>query len=442
LTDSPPLFSGGGCFNRGSAIEGVDAFDEEPMTAAAEPYRTSLRPRLWVPGVLYVKAGATARLVTDRSAGYRFGWDDIQNWKSSVWLVEKTSLSDEAKAAAGIDLPEDRIDAGRLPHLHKAALAAHLAAVDEEELFRAMNHGARGCFVGYHRVSDGFAVTAWKGKGETTGFGADFNSITTDAIREARAVPKLCAEKRDEESERADDGEDERDGEDEGDDAESDEDVAERLRDELRATGLIDRILRSVTDGVVDEESIYLALALRQLIDPGYLMRQRYPRQAAPPRSPEEVARAGRGWDALLGEVFARARGQEEDAVAIAVAIADAPTDASVVSIPVYGVANRVRVPAVEVIVPAETEGNEIRRLLPAYDRWEVSAVEPWEPTLPADIAREMSELAEQERTAKGRRFAFMNAANAPRRLSALSLVALALLVALVAWLYFRSAGR
>jgi hypothetical protein len=71
-----------------------------------------------------------------------------------------------------------------------------------------------------------------------------------------------------------------------------------------------------------------------------------------------------------------------------------------------------------------------------------VSAVEPWEPTLPADIAREMSELAEQERTAKGRRFAFMNAANAPRRLSALSLVALALLVALVAWLYFRSAGR
>lgn len=99
------------------------------------PYRKhegQRRPLLWVPGILFVEVDAYADAPSQGTlrlgprAGLWWGRVDVSNWKSEVFLVERSGLDDARAIALGLVLPETRIDPARCQLVHRLAREAPL----------------------------------------------------------------------------------------------------------------------------------------------------------------------------------------------------------------------------------------------------------------------------------------------------------------------------
>jgi hypothetical protein len=81
------------------------------------------------------------------------GWGTIQSideWRSQVYLIEKSQLTEEIREELSILLPEDSVDPS-LPLAKRAMLATHLVSVSEVLYAALVARGVRGWMFGYHR---------------------------------------------------------------------------------------------------------------------------------------------------------------------------------------------------------------------------------------------------------------------------------------------------
>lgn len=355
----------------------------------ASPYRFAekpSRPRLWIPGLLFVELPppgsglpSSGQLRLGPRAGRWWSREDVSNWKSEVHLVEKAKLGRAAAERAGVLLPEAHLDPERCPCLHQVAREAALVWVDVAQTALLLEEGLRVYTVGFdRRADDMFWISADGGDQPPLRVWAAYH----DLIRGALGPDK--------ERSRDDDPE-----------------AYERAEEAIRRSGLLDRILRATTGGLVDEFTISEALTLRTFVEERVYVGQGQPFRMRR-RSADEIVRVARGLEAQYRQVFSRAEGTREEAEAIVRALSEAGSRASTVQIPVYGEARRERFPPLKIRPPEEpTPGGEISApdargnlqpwlSLPAQEVWSVDEVEPWWPELPADVVEEQRRLAEK----------------------------------------------
>jgi hypothetical protein len=145
----------------------------------------------------------------------------------------------------------------------------------------------------------------------------------------------------------------------------------------------IDRVLRLVSGGALDESSVLNAFDARCLVEDGYgyrgALEGHFNEMTGLARRLEPV-------DMLFGQIFDRAATMRAVAVRLLEVLAQAMPEATQVSVPLYGVAHPVDVPAL-CVPPGEQlvlGGQPEQALeLPAERRWTVAGVDTWSPRLP-----------------------------------------------------------
>jgi hypothetical protein len=145
----------------------------------------------------------------------------------------------------------------------------------------------------------------------------------------------------------------------------------------------IDRVLRLASGGVLDESSVLNAFDARCLVEDGYgyrgALEGRFNEMA-------DVAQRLEPVDVLFGQIFDRAATMRTVAVRMVEVLAQAMSKATEVSVPLYGAAHRVDVPAL-CVPPSEqlVFGGQTEQALelPAERRWTVQGVDRWSPRLP-----------------------------------------------------------
>jgi hypothetical protein len=290
-----------------------------------DPYRASSneRPRLWVPGVLFVDT-SPSRLITGPYAGLWDEVDDLTNWKKIDTFV------------ATDDLPEAerRLDAlAAFPLLRALCESAPVRRVTGPDLTRARGRDVRLFTVGFARNADDyFSIFAER-------HGALLRSVTGAFLEIRRSTLNPDVAERDE--------------------------VWEQLEshDDFE---LADRITRAVSEGLVDSTTLGLADLVERAVRGDHRLRRELERE--------------------LEEIEVRARDHRRVAEEIAQALTSLSGDDDRVAIPVYGTARRVRHPALTVRTIGEgdlsssIQGPASFLELPAEDEWLVDDVTPWEP--------------------------------------------------------------
>lgn len=327
------------------------------------------RPRIWVPGVLFVSDEGEL-LVGDhvgfngRSKAFAASKcghaSSVREWRHRAWIVSRDDLDDEIVEEHAIILPETLLDPDDQPDARKWLASQPLVCVSGAKVTRLLGAGLRVYTVEHGAETDDlFAVRAEGGERAGWSLSVLFDELCPDTIRpEGDAVSRLWQ--------------------------------SERL--ELRT--FIDRVLDEVSRGVLREMSVVNALAARTLIEPGYGYRGATFGTAAPV---EQVAHAMRALDSLFGQVFRRAKTQRDEAREIARAVNTVPAEAkSLDEIPVYGSARRVTLD--ELVIPLH-EGTYVRAgdaqpelVLPEQARWFVDRVAGWAPRLTPELEEELSE--------------------------------------------------
>lgn len=329
------------------------------------------RPRIWVPGVLFV-SDEQELLVGDHvgfnGRGKAFAVSrcghagSVREWRHRAWLVRRDDLDEAIVEEHAIILPETLLDPDVQPHARKWLASQPLVCVSGAKVTRLLGAGLRIYTVEHGADVDGlFAVSAEGGERAGWSLSIPFDELCPDSIRpEGDAVSRLWR--------------------------------SERL--ELRT--FIDRVLDEISRGVLREAAVVNALAARILIEPGYGYRGATFGTAAPV---EEVGQALRGLDSLFEQVFRRAKSQRGEAREIARAVETVPADAkSLDEIPVYGSARRVTLD--ELVIPIR-EGTYLRAgdeqavlVLPEQARWFVDRVASWTPKLTPELEEELEEQA------------------------------------------------
>jgi hypothetical protein len=311
------------------------------MSAAPLSSRTVARPRIWVPGVLYVDPATTLHI--GPHAGIVPSEEHVDQWQCEVHLVVKASLDEAMRKAAGMQLPEEVIDAVAAPVSHRLALRAELVAVRPPTFATLIAAGAQGYVVRHDRTDGTFGVRR-EGPGRSPAeLSHRLSALTTREIERATLA--------------------------------KDPDAAESLH-EAMLDGLIDRLLRHVSDGTVDESSVVLALELALAIEPTFFTP---PSRSSRARLRTTPTTAVPALEALASQIVERGREHEATAAKIADALTSAAPDVDLVSIPVYETARRLRIPALTLV----TRAGEPFVSLPAYTRWVVEEVEHYEPDIP-----------------------------------------------------------
>jgi hypothetical protein len=305
------------------------------------------RPRLWIPGLVYVTDDG--ELCVGRSAGYggegpafsdlRCGRRrSLEHWTHTAWLVARRSLDRKLVDEQGIILPESSITEDDLPHAHRWLREQPLLCVSGLGVARLREAGVRVYRVALDASAE--RVLELECEGGKTPPGS--LRVPLDA---------LCA---------AGSGAD-------------------------RARGpAIDRLLRLVSDGVLDEQAVLAAFDARSLVEDGYGYRGALEGKFS---SIDCVERALRPLDVLFGQVYERAEPMRELGAAVCSVLKDAPADVAELELAGYGAARRTTVPALRVALEASVEnvlgGEPVSELeLPAESRWSVDGIEPWSPVL------------------------------------------------------------
>jgi hypothetical protein len=328
------------------------------MSAAPQSSRTIPRPRLWVPGVLYVDPSTT--LHVGQHAGIVPSEEHVDQWQCEVHLVVKSSLDEAMRKAAGLQLPEEVIDASAAPVAHRLARRAELVAVRPPTFSTLVAAGARGWVVSHDRNEGTLGIRGEGGDRPAKHFRQRLATLTTPEIDRATQAK----------------------------DADATESLHEAMLD-----GLIDRLLRHVSDAQIDEASVVLALELALAIEPTFFTPSSRSSRARIRTTPTTAVP---DLEALAAGIVERGREQEATAAKIADALTSAASDVELVSIPVYETARRLRIPALTLISPA---GEQVATL-PAESRWIVDEVDHFRPEIPDVLSVRASVLeAKREKT-------------------------------------------
>ncbi|MBW2456731.1 MAG: hypothetical protein JRI68_19600 [Deltaproteobacteria bacterium] len=384
--------------------------------AASRPRSGKDRPRLWVPGVVYVSD--EREIQAGRHAGYN-GWGksfrlsgcahfaSIAEWRHRVWLVERVKLSPRIIDEHAIILAERLLDKDAQPHARRWLVEQPLVCVSGGKVERlAKSQGLR-----VYCVEHGVQEPSWFSVTATGGNRAGWEvSGPVEAFWPDRARRQAATEDSDE----------------------SELPATERY--DVRHA--IDRVLRQLSGGKLTEAAVTNAFAVRKLLTPGYGYHGATDGTVA---TIGRVQRDLRALEALFAQIYERAESSVDQARELANAVDAAPRRNKEIAVPVYGRAHRLDLPELTIRLAEDGDrAGEARGLvarwlvndepraklvLPAEDRWVVHDVDLWNPELPAELAEE---LAKKDDSA-GRRSS-----------SPVTALLVLSLVALLAWLIYR----
>lgn len=178
---------------------------------------------LALPGILFVGEDERARLLAH--LGPAAGWmipKGILQWSTEVSVVAREALNEQIRRDAKIVMPEEQIPPAKMPLAHQSALKSPLVGVSSRLTQKLVDGGIRVHTVGADRVTSSFYYIA-------EGGGEDPIRIEGDLVA---AVGAMLGER-------------------------ADNAAIERVLD-----GLVDRLLRSLSKGRVNELALELAAAL------------------------------------------------------------------------------------------------------------------------------------------------------------------------------------
>jgi len=218
--------------------------------AAARARSANGRPRLWVPGVVYVSD--EREIHGGRHVGYN-GWGkdfrlsgcahfaSIAEWRHRVWLVERVALSARVIDEHAIILADRLLDKEAQPHARRWLVEQPLVCVSGAKVERlAKSQGLR-----VYCVEHGVEGPSWFSVSATGGNRGGWEvSGPVEAFWPERAR-KLNQGVKDDESE-----------------------LPATERYDVR--NAIDRLLRHLTGGKLTEVAVANAFAVRRLLTPGY----------------------------------------------------------------------------------------------------------------------------------------------------------------------------
>jgi hypothetical protein len=334
-----------------------------------------------------------------------------------VWLVERAKVTPARVAEHALILPETLLDPAAHAHARRWMRAQPLLCVSGLKQERLARAGTRVVAVEVRERGGRTELVVELTGGELPEmcFVTTFDGLRaagTTALERARraAAPQ---------------------GDGDGPEKECDAPRDPPRGDDLR---LVDRVLRHLSGGFVTELGVVNALAVRNLIEPGYGYHGAPFGTLAPI---EEVHRGVRALEALFAQIDARAAPVEAEGREIAASLAGAPQDAEVMALPGYGEARRTRLDALALELAGAgrpeapgllVDGAPERRLdLAVESRWSIASVKPWEPTLPPEL------LADLEREEPARR-----SSGSPL----LAALVVAAMVVLLLWALARLTGR
>jgi hypothetical protein len=360
-----------------------------------------LRPRVWVPGVLYVSDERVLRSgvhVGFNGWGKHFSFGPcghfsaVSDWRHRAWLVERSKLTPDLVDEHAIILPERLLDAEEQPHARRWLEGQSLVCVSGTKEGRLVEQGLRVFIVEYGVEGEellrvqavGGKRASWSLNGPLPAFWPRGSEGAGEDIDGLPAAEKAT----------------------------------------VRAT--IDRLLRAVSRDVLTEMGVVNALSARLLVEPGYGYYGARDGRAA---TIEQVQRAAAPLEALFEQIYQRAEGQQEDAEAIAQALRTTDPRGREITVALYGRARRQRIAEYTVSmdenagvrwIAGDHERDEL--VVPDESIWIVDRVDSWSPKLPPELALELEDAARRD-------------ARRPSPWTALALVGILLLIiALALW--------
>ena len=280
----------------------------------------------------------------------------IGHWAHTAWLVARSSLDRKLVDEQGIILPESLITHDDLPHAHRWLREQPLVCVSGLGVERLREARVRVYRLALDASGDRvLALECAGGKAPPSSL-----RVPLDALGEAEPEAGTAG------------------------------------------NSAIDRLLRVVSAGVLDEQAVVAAFDARALCEDGYGYRGALEGKFS---SIDQVERALRPLDALFGQIFARAEPMRELGEGLRAALKGAPPDATELELAGYGAARRTTVPALRVALAERVEnvlgGEPVSELeLPAESRWTVGGIEPWSPELPSSLGGDVA--AEPAGSARG----------------------------------------
>jgi hypothetical protein len=340
--------------------------------------KTAKRPRIWVPGVLYVSD--ELEICVGSEVGFN-GWGkafsvsacghfaSAADLHHSAWIVERSALDDALIDEHAIIVPERLLDPQGQPHARRWLAEQPLLCVSGAKLGRLVDAGLRVYVVAIGVHGEGSVrLEAHGGKRASWQLSGQQQQFWPPEPRDRGEVV---------------------------DGLPVSEEPAVRLA--------LDRVMRAVSRGVLTELAVINALAARRLAEPGYGYQGASDGVAAPI---EQVQRRLRGLEELFRQIDQRAEAMRDDALAIVEALEQVGDDDEHVAIPAYDRARRIRLPELTIKLtdvddegPSWLLGEEPQKtlVLPDHSRWVVDRVDLFTPTLPEDLHRELEE--EQRRS-------------------------------------------
>lgn len=320
------------------------------------PTASTQASRLWCPGLVFVNLHGDVRI--GRSVGYSSRDESfrglscgyrsrVEYWTHAAWLAPSGALTAAVVAEHAIILPESLIDREAQPHAHRWLCEQPLVCVSGTTWKRLAAAGVPVFRVAFDASGDRVLAI------ETAGGATLASSVTValDALEHAVAAQR---------NER-------------------------QLLDVQGNPSPIDRVLRAVTGGVLDESSVLNAFEARCLVEDGYGYRGALEGSF---NEMSHVAGAVEVLDELFGQVFGRGKTLRAVAERVVAALGEAKPEANAVAVPLYGEARAVVVPPLS--VPLGEHGvldRQAERVLelPARRRWAVDGADSWSPELPAN---------------------------------------------------------
>ena len=326
--------------------------------------------RVWVPRRLYVSDDGELKL--GRGAGQLFDLPGLPvgtigrrqrllDARHTLWVVERQALDEKLIEDYALVLPERLIDADVQPHAHR--WLAHLplvciSGIKSERIVREDRLRVYRVAVDERRGVLMFEVDASGGGKSPWSFGARAAELEAGGWGGEECESRLGLEP---------------------------------------PSSMVDRLLRHLSGGVLDEESLVAALQAVTLVEPGCGYRGA---TDGVPATIEEVQFGARAVEAVFAQVDRRAEGQVAYADAIVAELSMARGEEKTSpTLPIYGEVQRVwdaerTLDLRAVNASYSSNGTELDVLaLPREVRFFIGECDRWQPRIPAELARELASV-------------------------------------------------
>jgi len=332
-------------------------------------------PRIWVPRQVFV--AEDGELIVGSSVGQFVEVQGIPRGtlgrrqrlldaRHTLWMVERAALDETLIRDYALVLPERLIDAEVQPNAHRWLSELPLVCISGIKAERIIPEDRLRLF----RVAVEESGKALVLSVDVRGGGKASTSLSLDLSAVAQKVTPTGGDE---------------------------------LRRRARGpSSLVDRVLRQATNGALDEDSVVAAWQAVTLIEPGYGYRGALD---GTPATIEQVQFGARALEAVFSQINERADAMLPDAQAIRSALARPRSeDDSRLQLPPYGEVDCVVEEPVTLRLDAfhgtyTTAGRTVDELaLPSIFRYFVTEFEPWQPTIPPGLARELASVLRERK--------------------------------------------